>query len=231
MRPVTVGFFSFTEVPDGQHRAYNEWHQLDHLPEQYGIEGVVRGDRWVATPACAAARTTTGDDGELLGRAQYVTLYLMAEPIGPTLQAFADLARELRAADRFFAHRQSHLAAPLRLDATAAAPRVLVRAEVVPLRPATGVHVLVEGADADADLDDLVGVDGVAGAWSFVPDPALAPAGWELPEQRITVAWLDADPVATAGALAAVVEARHPVLSSPYLTVHVGQWDWFDRRD
>ena len=33
---VKLGFFSFTEVTDpGQHRAYNEWHQLDHMPEQH----------------------------------------------------------------------------------------------------------------------------------------------------------------------------------------------------
>ena len=41
------GFFSFTEVTDpAEHRAYNEWHQLDHLPEQFPLPGVVYGQRW-----------------------------------------------------------------------------------------------------------------------------------------------------------------------------------------
>ena len=50
-----IGFFSFTEVTDpGAHRAYNEWHQFDHLPEQFSIDGIVFGQRWVYTPACRA---------------------------------------------------------------------------------------------------------------------------------------------------------------------------------
>ena len=41
MKP-THGFFSFTEVTDpAEHRSYNEWHQLDHLPEQFPLAGIV----------------------------------------------------------------------------------------------------------------------------------------------------------------------------------------------
>ena len=29
-------------MPPGAHRAYNEWHQLDHLPEQMAIPGVAQ---------------------------------------------------------------------------------------------------------------------------------------------------------------------------------------------
>ena len=52
MNKVKVGFFSFTEITDPrEHRAYNEWHQLDHMPEQLPIRGIAWGQRWVATPA------------------------------------------------------------------------------------------------------------------------------------------------------------------------------------
>ncbi len=37
---VEAGFFSFTEVPDGVQAAYDEWHRLDHLPEQHAIPAV-----------------------------------------------------------------------------------------------------------------------------------------------------------------------------------------------
>ena len=38
------GFFSFTEVTDpAEHHAYNAWHQLDHLPEQFPLRGPHRG--------------------------------------------------------------------------------------------------------------------------------------------------------------------------------------------
>ena len=60
MNKVKAGFFSFTEVTDPkEHRAYNEWHQLDHLPEQFPLRGIAFGQRWVSTPACAAARAST----------------------------------------------------------------------------------------------------------------------------------------------------------------------------
>ena len=51
-----LGFFSFTEVTDpSAHEAYNAWHQLDHLPEQFTIEGINFGCRWVRSPRCRAA--------------------------------------------------------------------------------------------------------------------------------------------------------------------------------
>jgi hypothetical protein len=74
MNKVKVGFFSFTEITDpSAHREYNEWHQLDHMPEQFPMRGTAYGQRWVSTPACKAARLV---DGELLAPAHYMTLYL-----------------------------------------------------------------------------------------------------------------------------------------------------------
>lgn len=40
-------FFSFIELTDPErHRGYNEWHQLDHRPENLLLPGVAWGDRW-----------------------------------------------------------------------------------------------------------------------------------------------------------------------------------------
>ena len=55
-----LGFFSFTEVTDpSAHEAYNAWHQLDHLPEQFTIDGITFGQRWVRSPRCRAAEAAT----------------------------------------------------------------------------------------------------------------------------------------------------------------------------
>ena len=55
-RKVVAGFFSFTEITDpAEHRAYNEWHQLDHMPEQLPLDGIAYGQRWVSTPAVTRA--------------------------------------------------------------------------------------------------------------------------------------------------------------------------------
>ena len=119
MKP-TYGFFSFTEVTDpAEHRSYNEWHQLDHLPEQFplaghrlraavGVDaGVPRGPR----------RERTGARPDPLRH-----LYLMAEPIEQTLDDFFALGAELHRLDRFHRHRRAHLTGPVRAS-TAPRPR------------------------------------------------------------------------------------------------------------
>jgi hypothetical protein len=137
MRPIEAGFFSFTEITDPSgHRAYNEWHMLDHMPEQYPLEGVAWGQRWVSTPACTAARTASRPP---LDAVHYMTCYLMTDPVERTLHEFYALGRELARQGRFHQHRRSHLSGPFTLDAKAAAPRVLVRPEAVPFRPNRGV--------------------------------------------------------------------------------------------
>ena len=67
-----LAFFSFPEVLDpARHRDYNAWHQLDHLPENRALRGVLHGERWVRTPACRAASAGLGlPDDPTLGAAQ-----------------------------------------------------------------------------------------------------------------------------------------------------------------
>ena len=57
MNRVKVGFFSLSHrSPTGDDRPYLQWHQLDHLPEQYQLPGMILGRRWASTPACRSAR-------------------------------------------------------------------------------------------------------------------------------------------------------------------------------
>src|SRR5580704_5825210 len=149
MNKVKVGFFSFTEITDpAEHKSYNEWHQLDHMPEQYPLAGVVFGQRWVSTPACRRARAA---DDPSLAPVHYMTLYLMGEPVDATLEEFRALGGTLRESGRFHTHRRSHLSGPFVVSGAAAAPRVLVSAEAVPYRPNRGVYVVVrDGTGADS---------------------------------------------------------------------------------
>ena len=72
----TRAFFSFTQVPDpADHRAYNEWHQLDHRPENLALPGVNAGERWVRTPACAAL----GSAAPPFDRLHYLNMYWFAD--------------------------------------------------------------------------------------------------------------------------------------------------------
>ncbi len=229
---VVLGFFSFTEITDpNEHHSYNEWHMLDHMPEQYPLKGIVYGQRWVSTPACRAARAV---DGELLAPIHYVTLYLMADPIDETLAEFMALGRHLHEVNRFHEHRIARLSGPFEVTGMRAAPRVLVSAEAVPYRPNRGVYVVVEDEPdrtRPVDLDGLTARAGVAGAWSFSTSPRFAGGPWKTGDRRITVCWLDDDPLTVAAALVAPATpepAGSVAFAGPFETVVPWQWDWFD---
>ena len=250
MNKVKVGFFSFTEITDpGEHRAYNEWHQLDHMPEQLPIPGIVFGQRWVSTPACRDARAV---DEDPLRPVHYVTLYLMSDPVDRTLRDFMEVGQQLRALGRFHQKRRAAISGPHQWLDAHAAPRVLVGAEAVPYRPNRGVYVVVEEPTAGGDADALDALDawirslhqewvaavcavpGVAGVWQFATSPQLQGAGWSDGHRRITVCYLDGEPLAVAAALQPHLDARwrdapvRPIHAGPYETVVPYQWDWFE---
>lgn len=252
---VAVGFLSFTEVTDpGAHRAYNAWHQLDHLPEQLPLPGVVWGQRWVSTPACTAARAAQVPP---LDRTHYVTLYLMAEPVEEVLEGFFALARSLRAAGRFFDARQAHLTGPYEVVEAAAAPRVLVSAAAVPFRPTRGIYVVVEptGNPGAPGAGDLVAVPGVAGAWVFEDRGRFDATPWQPGHDRVTICFLDEPPLAVAPSLAPLAapaataragsqsrggtgthpgtgeragSGPGPLFAGALETVVPWEWDWFE---
>lgn len=237
---VRVGFFSFTEITDpSAHRAYNEWHQLDHLPEQLPIPGIAAGERWVRTPACRAATAVAAGP---LAHVHYLTLYLMTEPVERTIVQFFDLARRLHREDRFFEPRRSHLSGPFDVISATAASRVRVSAEAVCFRPNTGVHVTVEELAVGDEThwlsprpgpEALCGLDGVAGAWSFAT--SSVPADQATPGQRrITVCFLDGDVVETSAridAAGASFDRGGVSYTGPFEAITPWRWDWFDDAD
>ncbi len=229
MNKVKAGFFSFTEVPErAEHRSYNQWHQLDHMPEQFTLPGIAFGQRWVSTPQCTAGRAASEPR---LARVHYMTLYLMTEPLQQTLVDFRALAVRLRAEDRFHPVRIAHLSGAFDLQESAVAGRVLISAEAVPYRPSGGVYVIVEERaepsepwPADDALAELVEVDGVAGVWSFAAGNG----------ERITMCFVDGEPVDVAATMRHVVPGRwasgqcHPLLAGAFEAITPGRWDWFD---
>jgi hypothetical protein len=207
-----LGFFSFTEVTDASaHEAYNAWHQLDHLPEQFTVDGITFGQRWVRSPRCQAAETSTST---LLDRFHYMTLYLMRDE--GVIPAFFALAERLRAEDRFFAARRALLSGPFDVVGRWAAPRVAVSAEAVPFRPSRGVYVVV---GPPVDGAELAGQPGVAGAWRF----AEGPDG-----RSISVAFVDGDLWRVSAALGTATGTPvPPEWAGPLERVDAFRWDWF----
>ncbi len=247
MNKVKVGFFSFTEITDpSQHRAYNEWHQFDHLPEQYPIRGVAYGQRWVSTPACSARRAV---DEEPYRPVHYMTLYLMTEPVQETVDEFMDLGQQLYSLGRFHLHRRAPVSGPHQWLDAHVAPRVRIAAETLPYRPNRGVYVTVEelhrGVRPEEYLDWVRqwheeeaerwnSVSGIMGSWSFATSPFLREPHSTAGNRRITVHYLDGNPLEVADAVRPLLKGRWddapvtPVHAGPYETIVPYQWDWFD---
>ena len=201
MNRVKVGFFSLSgpggSDDDAGDHAYLAWHQLDHMPEQYQLPGIVHGQRWMSDDACRAARSVASGAFEDV---HHVVLYLMGEPVEQTLDDFFDLGSRLAHLGRFPRDLPRRFLGALRLLDARAAPRVLVSAEVVPFRPNRGVYLIVEQPGdgdridpylrwrQDEHLERLVAAPGVAGAWVFATAAAL-PAGpvhrGRLPDHRL----------------------------------------------
>jgi hypothetical protein len=239
MNKIKLGFFSLSHhSPGGDDRAYLEWHQLDHMPEQYPLPGMAFGQRWVSTPACRAARAV---DGDLLAPVHYVTLYLMTEPVEATLDDFGALGATLREVGRFHQHRRAHLSGPFEVASVDVAPRVLISAEAVPYRPNLGAYVVVEDLPSDGPAPDaidtatLLDLPGVAGVWTFVSDQERRKA-WHPGRRRVTVCFLDSHPLTVAPSIGEVVSGgRSPagsvIHAGPLETVVPWRWDWFDQPD
>jgi hypothetical protein len=114
-RPEGGRVLLLTEVEAGA-RSYNEWHLLDHLPNS---------SCWPASPGVAlgAPAEPPARASSPLDRTQYVTLYLLAGPLGDALADFREHGVALARAGRFRKQRTSHLAGPLLVGAQCAASR------------------------------------------------------------------------------------------------------------
>jgi hypothetical protein len=209
--------------PDGRDADYLAWHALDHRPEMHRLALLRGAQRLVSTPACRAARLVSDERYDAV---DHVMIYLFAHRAA--LESMGTLAAALVAAGRMPLRLPMVELGAYDLAGIAAARRVLVGADVIPWRPATGVYLLVErGAGPAADLTET---PGVAGVWWFRSDggpPRGAPGDVPL---QITYCYLDDDPVAVAERLRPAVEQRWtdgdvvPLLAAPF---HVPvDFDW-----
>jgi hypothetical protein len=243
----TRAFFSFTELRDATlHRPYNDWHQLDHRPENLALDGVAYGERWVRSPDCVADHAP----GTLLDPLQYLNMYWFREPVRAAVDEWAELAERSihwgRRPDVGWANR---LLMGFFLTVKGYAhPRVRVSPDVLPLRPNTGVYVTVDEIDEPAsaaaetmyrefDEEHIPGaldVGGVAGAWTFTSDATLGtPALPPLPAGlRVHLYFVDGDPLAVAHELASRLPhyagIARTLYRGPLRAITPWQWDWFE---
>ncbi|PPJ06668.1 hypothetical protein C5E51_20525 [Nocardia nova] len=218
-------FFSFIELTDpDRHREYNEWHQLDHRPENLLLPGVAWGDRWARRRDRGAELGTAA--GELAGT-DYMAMYWFRPPYEQSIADWTKLGEDS------FQWGRGPILPGIRRSLLAfftpvkgyVAPRVLVSADALPFRPNRGLHVTLtyladpHGVPAHEQfrwqdrvrIPDLLGCPGVAGAWSFAlhsvqthPTLPLGEARREFSSGalRIRLLYLDGDPETVSSELA-----------------------------
>ena len=221
----------------GDDAAYLEWHMLDHLPEQYQIDSMRHGQRFVSTPACRAVRAAAVDAYDDV---EHLVTYLFAEPVGAGLTEFFELGPALHAAGRMpFSLPRRHVVG-YDVVGRHASPSALVADEVVPWRPNRGLYLLVEQVTArlsvdelwpSAEVDELLDVDGVAGAWLLRGSSGRHPRLEPSDTRSISLCYLDADPADVGERLVPWLERRWqrrqllPMLATPMVSVVPWQWD------
>jgi len=238
---VKLGFFSLSQrSTTGDDRPYLSWHQLDHMPEQYQLPGLVLGQRWASTPACRGARAAEAGSW---ADVEHVVCYLMGDPLDETLDEFLSLGRRLAEMGRFPHSLPSQYRGGLRLLETHASPRVLVGPEVVPFRPHQGVYLIVEEPTGDRRtwdgylqrshaevLPEVLAVEGVAGAWVFATTPAIRRPNFMEGDYRMTLCYLDDEPAEVGARLDPLLRRAwadapsRPVLAGPFESMM--RWDW-----
>ncbi|TVZ02174.1 hypothetical protein EAS64_25435 [Trebonia kvetii] len=209
-------FFSFIRLTDSKHyRDYNEWHQLDHRPENLLLPGVAWGDRWALTADCAELAVTPAAEYSAL---DFIAMYWFNDPVEQSVAEWHELGErsfqwgrrpELNYVERPFVGFFS----PVKGYVT---PRVLVSADALPFRPNRGVRVTLSRVRDTHSLDAeqayrwhdtvampaLLDISGVAGGWtfSFLHKQRHATVPGELPDfepgsLRLRLLYLDEDPV------------------------------------
>jgi hypothetical protein len=233
-----LGVFSLSaSSPDGDDSRYLRWHQLDHLPQQFSIPGLLHGQRWVSTPACRALRAVQSERFEPVN---HVVHYLMGEPVDRTVDEFFALRDHLIESGRFPERLPNRLVAGVKVVGRHAAASADVSADVIPLRPNLGAYLVIE-RDADAASsaavpwpDDtvhaLLALDGVAGLWTFAPS-GLRPDEFSRSGHSVGLLYLDEDPVAVAPRVTDVLSTRWrdesiaPAFAAPFVSLQPWTWD------
>jgi hypothetical protein len=236
-QPVKFGVLSLSASSEtGDDSDYLRWHQLDHMPQQWEIPGMVLGQRWVSTPECRAARAVETDR---FVPTNHVVHYLWSEPLAPSIDDFFDLGAHLWKIGRLPVRLPAVMLGGFDLAAMHADASPPVAPAVLPFRPNTGMYLVVEApatgggptAWNDDDAAALLAVDGVAGFWHFTPGSLRTdrfdPGGFSA-----TVCYLDDDPVATAGRLDPVMARRWagekvtPEFAAPFVALRPWSAAW-----
>lgn len=218
----SLAFFSFIELSDSsKHRQYNEWHQLDHLPENLALKQVAWGQRW----ARQGGLRNIGAAVDPYTDVDYAAMYWFRGDPNTAVAEWEELGEETFQKGRgpFIPGVKRRLLAFFRPVEGQVASRIGVGPEVLPYRPNQGVYITLSRYqephglathdrfrwESQELLPALVSLEGVAGAWTMtferfqVHRSLPFDSGDEIPfgGMRMRLIYLDGDPEQAAKAI------------------------------
>jgi len=240
-----MAYFALSRMADrAQHHAENELFQLYHQPELRSLPEIAWADRWVLSPDCAAAATTDSDR-----RFDYASICWLRAPAHASARACGEHFE--RAAQRGL-HSRAWAEPALEVFMVPlkgyVRKQALLSADALPFRPNTGTYLIVSQFfrhhDAEAEdvfrwydqvhIEELLSCGGAAGAWTFGAREFYAPdRDLTQPTLRITLVYLEGDPLAFAAQAAAkrtrdTSHVEKILFAGPLRAIVPWQWHWFD---
>jgi hypothetical protein len=80
--------------------AFNRWYDLEHVPPNVSLAGVMAGHRYAAPPDLHALRVADASSPLAGGRGSFVTIYTLCQPPLEVVASMAELREVLYATDR-----------------------------------------------------------------------------------------------------------------------------------
>ena len=211
---------------------WNRWYDLEHLPPNVALDGVMFGHRYVATPDLHALRTTSDASGFSGQRASFLTIYTLSGDPQSVFTGMSDLREELVAAGRMFPDEKKAVreGGVFGIRWTASDPVLKAAVIDVPFLQHTGIVVVQRRQD-----DQLEGWYRTTFAERAVAVPGVsAVLGYESltrPGVALEIVLLEGDPAESADRLTTSV-AHHPdaevAVEAPFSLISPLRYPWAD---
>ena len=208
---------------------WNLWYDLDHLPPNVALPGIMSGRRYVCTPALHALRAPGSDPWWTEKASSFLTIYTLCGDVNETFGAMVALREELDAGGRMFAEDLKVVRGGdgLTIQQLSGAAGLTNKPHELPLLSHTGLLLVraperrYAGDDHAALAGVLVAAPGCLAVISYASDV--------VPGTGLHLALLSGDVAESAASAAAAIAGLDAGFShSPYAAITPLDFAWAD---